>query len=193
MYEAKIDRITRKKVEKSTITVGDFQHIPLNNQQKQESECIENLVQLATVMGKYRIPCTKTGNIHSFESDNILSTMWRKEISTRCWVCSIMELGKDPLKWHFNRDPKGLKSIELRHPREEQAWGEDAHGIGSGSLARPPRGWSRGSQEWGETVHRPDLGCRSQGLLLLTEPDHLCLHHVYSRHQVLSSCHLMSA
>ena len=53
--------------------------------------------------------------------------------------------------------------------------------------ASPPQGWNRGSQEWGEDSAQPDAAARNQGLLLLTEPDHLCLHHVYSRHQVPSS------
>lgn len=44
MYEAKIDRTTRKKVEESTTTLGDFLIHSLNTFSKQnKSEGIENL------------------------------------------------------------------------------------------------------------------------------------------------------
>lgn len=138
-------------------------------------------------MGKYRIPCTKTGEYTFFWiRQYFLSTMEKNKYG----VLGVFNngFGKDPTEVAFQQRPKGLKSISDSDTQGKNKLGVRMHMVSGQEAARPPQGWSRGSQEWGGDSARPDAAAGSQGLLLLTEPDHLCLHHVYSRHQVLSSC-----
>lgn len=96
--------------------------------------------------------------------------------------------GKDLTEVAFQQRPKGLKSISDSDTQGKNKLGVRMHMLSGQEAARPPQGRSRGNQEWGGDSARPDAAAGSQGLLLLTEPDHLCLHHAYSRHQVPSSC-----
>lgn len=103
-------------------------------------------------------------------------------------------MGSGKTSLAFQQRPKGLKSISDSYTQGKNRLGVRMHMLSGQEAASPPQGWSRGSQEWGEDSAQPDAAARSQGLLLLTEPDHLCLHQhkvppeFYSRQQVPSSC-----